>query len=71
MATSFDGRIDDTFFRSTLTARSVGIACQMGEIRELDRQEVRDLEKVMKTRNLPLCGAPGVNQSLEALYFEP
>jgi L-fuculose-phosphate aldolase len=53
-----------------MTARSIVMACQMGSIRELDRQAVSDLYRVMKTRNLPLCGAPGANESLEALYFE-
>jgi hypothetical protein len=53
-----------------MTARSIAFACQVGEIKELDRQAVRDLEKVMRTRNMPLLGAPGVNASLEALYFE-
>jgi L-fuculose-phosphate aldolase len=53
-----------------MTARSIVMACQMGGIRELDRQAVSDLNRVMKTRNLPMCGAPGVNESLEALYFE-
>jgi L-fuculose-phosphate aldolase len=52
------------------TAQSIVIAHQMGEIKELDRQAVVELGSVMKTRNLPLFGAPGVNQSLEALYFD-
>jgi hypothetical protein len=38
-------------------------------IKELGRQEVIDLGNVMRRRNLPLFGAPGVNQSLEELYF--
>jgi len=38
-------------------------------IKELGEQEVIDLGNVMRTRDLPLFGAPGVNQSLEELYF--
>ena len=53
-----------------MTAKSIFLALQAGEIKELDRQAVRDLSNTMKTRNLPLMGAPGVNRSLEDLYFE-
>ena len=52
-----------------MTAQSIVMALQMGRIKELDRQAVIGLGNVMKTRKLPLFGAPGVNQSLEALYF--
>jgi len=54
-----------------VTARSIVMALQMGKIKELDRQAVIGLGDVMKKRNLPLIGAPGVNESLESLYFEP
>lgn len=40
-----------------------------GTLKELSREAVRDLSNVMTTRNLPLFGAPGVNKSLEDLYF--
>jgi L-fuculose-phosphate aldolase len=53
-----------------MTAQSVVLALQMGEIKELDRQAVTDLGNVSRTRHLPLFGAPGVNQSLEQLYFD-
>jgi L-fuculose-phosphate aldolase len=52
-----------------MTAQSLILALQAGEINELDRQAVRDLSNTMRTRNLPLFGAPGVNKSLEDLYF--
>ncbi len=53
------------------TAQMVLLALASGQgIKELDRQAVIDLDNVMKTRGLPLFGAPGVNFSLEALYFE-
>ncbi len=53
-----------------MTAQSIVLALQMGEIKELERQAVIDLGNVLKTRHLPLMGAPGVNQSLETLYFD-
>jgi L-fuculose-phosphate aldolase len=53
-----------------MTAQMVILALQAGQIKELDRQAVRDLSNTMRTRDLPLMGAPGVNPSLEALYFE-
>jgi len=53
-----------------MTAQSIVMALQLGEIKELDRQAVIGLDNVLKTRRLPLVGAPGVNESLEALYFE-
>jgi L-fuculose-phosphate aldolase len=53
-----------------MTAQSIILALQAGEIKELDRQAVRDLSNTMQTRFLPLMGAPGVNASLEDLYFE-
>jgi len=52
------------------TARSLLMAMPAGEIKELSREAVRRLSNTMQTRDLPLCGAPGVNQSLETLYFD-
>jgi L-fuculose-phosphate aldolase len=40
-----------------------------GSLKELSRDAVRDLSHILTTRDLPLFGAPGVNASLEALYF--
>jgi L-fuculose-phosphate aldolase len=52
------------------TAASVLMALQAGTgVKELDRQAVVDLGNVMKARDLPLFGAPGVHKSLEDLYF--
>jgi L-fuculose-phosphate aldolase len=53
-----------------MTAQSLILALQVGVIKELGRKAVRDLSNTMKTRDLPLMGAPGVNVSLEALYFD-
>lgn len=53
------------------TATSVLMALSSGAgIGELSRQAVIDLGNVMSARDLPLFGAPGVNASLESLYFE-
>lgn len=67
------GGIHDTLMSVQLletTAQMVILALQAGGIEELDRQAVRDLGNTMRTRNLPLMGIPGVNPSLEALYFD-
>ena len=52
-----------------MSAQSILLALEAGEINELDRTAVRDLSNTMRTRDLPLFGAPGVNKSLEDLYF--
>jgi len=52
------------------TAHSVILAIQAGGVKELDREAVRRLSNVMRTRALPLPGAPGVVKSLESLYFD-
>lgn len=40
-----------------------------GGLKELSREAVRDLSDIMATRTLPLFGAPGINTSLEDIYF--
>jgi len=53
-----------------MTAYSLLRAMATGrKLKELSRQDVRDLDNVMKKRNCPLFGAPGMYQSLEELYF--
>ena len=52
-----------------MSAQSILLAMHAGEINELDREAVRDLNQTMRTRDLPLFGAPGVNKCLEDLYF--
>ena len=52
-----------------LSAKSILQALAVGKIKELKRQDVRDLGNTLRTRGLPLFGAPGMNDSLEALYF--
>ncbi len=52
------------------TAQSILMALQFGGgIKTLDYTAVKRLGEVMHLRNLPMFGAPGVNASLEALYF--
>jgi len=52
-----------------MSAQSILLALGAGKIKELDRQAVSDLSNTMYTRGLPLFGAPGINASLEDLYF--
>lgn len=52
-----------------LSAKSILLALTVGQIKELNLQNVRDLDNTMRTRSLPLFGAPGINSSLEDLYF--
>jgi L-fuculose-phosphate aldolase len=51
------------------TAQVILAALQVGGVKELSREDVVNLGNVMRTRDLSLCGAPGVNKSLEELYF--
>ena len=51
------------------TAHSVIMAQQMGTIKELSKEDVACLDRTLKTRGLPMPGAPGVNPSLIDLYF--
>ncbi len=52
------------------TAQSIVLALLAGGIKELTKQDVVDLGQVMKQRDLALFGAPGVNATLEDLYFD-
>jgi len=39
------------------------------ELKELSREAIEGLDNVMKQRNCPMFGAPGVYESLVELYF--
>ena len=52
------------------TAQSIYLALLAGEIKELTKQDVVELGNVMRKRDLPLFGAPGINTSLEDMYFD-
>ena len=51
------------------TANSVLKALVNGDIKEISAENVTRLGNVMRTRSLPLPGAPGVVPSLESLYY--
>lgn len=64
--------IYNTFLMADLFESSVNSilkAMTAGKLKQMDRTAVRDLSRVMKARNLPMVGAPGVHDSLESLYF--
>jgi L-fuculose-phosphate aldolase len=44
-------------------------ALKIGKIRELSKQDVVNLDNTIKTRKIPMIGAPGVNKSLVDMYF--
>lgn len=44
-------------------------ALAVGELKELTREDVQNLENTMKTRKLSMIGLPGVNASVVDLYF--
>jgi L-fuculose-phosphate aldolase len=50
-------------------AQSLTVAMACGNVVEIPREEVKKLEKTMKTRGLPMPGLPGHNKGLEELYF--
>jgi len=52
-----------------MSVKSILLALQAGEIKELDQDDVKNLNNTMQARGLPMFGAPGVNKSLEELYF--
>jgi L-fuculose-phosphate aldolase len=73
LVTMSTGSVDWTLMNVELlemTAYSVLQAMASGQkLKELSRESVRDLDNVMKKRDCPLFGAPGMYKSLEELYF--
>ena len=65
--------IEWTFFNVELleeTAYSILMALTSGsELKEVDEEGVKRLGNVMIERGLPLFGAPGINTSLEGMFF--
>ena len=51
------------------TSASLIAALSVGAIKEISREDVQNLDNVIKTRKLPMFGAPGANKSLMDLYF--
>lgn len=52
-----------------MTATSILQALSLGQIEEICKEDVRDLQNIMRKRNLPMFGAPGENKSLVGVYF--
>jgi len=52
------------------TSISIISALPNGDIKEISAEELKNLDNTMKTRKLPLIGAPGVNSSLLDLYCQ-
>jgi L-fuculose-phosphate aldolase len=52
-----------------VSAVSILSALAVGEIKEIPREDVGRLQNTMKTRELPMIGAPGVNKSYPDLYY--
>jgi L-fuculose-phosphate aldolase len=52
-----------------VSAVSILHALSVGEIKELSKEDVQNLENTMRTRNLPMIGEPGANVSMVDLYF--
>lgn len=73
LVTMSDGDIYWTLLNVELlesTADSLLKALGSGvELKEMSKEAVTNLGNVMKTRDLPLFGAPGINESLEGMYF--
>lgn len=65
--------IEWTWFNVELleeTAYSILMALASGQkLKEVDEEGVRRLGNVMKTRGLALFGAPGVNDTLEGMFY--
>ena len=53
-----------------MTSLHIHQAAIHGDIKELARDDVRDMDNTMRSRSLPYMGAPGVNSSLIDLYFD-
>jgi L-fuculose-phosphate aldolase len=51
------------------TADSALRALAAGEVSEIPREALVEMDRIMTIRSLPRCGAPGVNPSLLELYF--
>jgi L-fuculose-phosphate aldolase len=52
-----------------MTSVSLTAALAMGPVKEIPRDGVERLDNIMKVRELPYFGAPGVNQSLIDVYY--
>ncbi len=51
-----------------MTSMHILQALQLGDIKEISREDVRNMDNIMRTRNLPFMGAEGVHDSLDTVY---
>jgi L-fuculose-phosphate aldolase len=51
-----------------MTSLHILQALQLGDIKEISRQDLRDMDHIMTGRNLDFMGAPGAYRSLEDVY---
>lgn len=52
-----------------MSAKSILAALAIGSIKEIPPAEMEGLDRIMKTRSLPLFGVEGANQTLTELYY--
>ncbi len=52
-----------------MTSVTLTASANLGEIQEISKEDVRNLDNIMAKRGLPIFGAPGVNKSLVDLYY--
>lgn len=53
------------------SAMSIMQALSIGNLKEISKEDVADLENTMRARNLPMIGSPEAGNSLVDLYFGP
>ena len=54
-----------------MTSLHILMALQLGGIKEISREGVAAMDNIMRSRDLPYMGAPGVHQSLMDVYDWP
>jgi L-fuculose-phosphate aldolase len=52
-----------------MTSVSLTAAAPLGKVKEIQPDDLRNLDNIMSKRGLPMFGAPGVNKSLIDLYY--
>jgi L-fuculose-phosphate aldolase len=52
-----------------MTSLSLISATTLGKVKEIEPDDLRNLDRIMEKRGLPMFGAPGVNKSLVDLYY--
>jgi L-fuculose-phosphate aldolase len=52
-----------------MTSVTLTASAAFGPVKEISKEDVRNLDNIMEKRGLPLFGAPGVNKSLLDLYY--